>query len=234
MVWFARILIGLLIVVTLAAVGATALFFGAIGISSLFGASHMEGGLAMGAAGLMPLGGLIGAGLGFWLTWRLMKRLSPAATKVAGWCGVGLIAAAIAGWFIYGELTDPDPYRAGYEPVVHVEWRLPEAVAHHQVDRIFRFSMRSSYQNWTLSDAWDLPWVRDEGGVSILRMTARIRWRVSGRTFQLWRAPHHDDRITVDVGLPGDPDNQVEYGPWQEVAGYPGHAFRTRVEKRQE
>jgi hypothetical protein len=234
MVWFARILLGLMIVVVLAAICAMALFFGAIGIGSLFGASHREGALAMGAAGLMPLGGLIGVGVGLWLTWRLMKRLSPAATKLAGWCGVGLIAAAIAGWFIYVEITDPDEYLAEYEPVVHIEWRLPEAVAHDQVDRIFRFSMRSAYQNWPLSDSWDLPRVRDEGGVSILRMTARIRWRVSGRTFQLWRAPHHDDRITVDVGLPSDPDNQAEYGPWRDVEGHPGNAFRTRVEKRQQ
>ena len=97
---------------------------------------------------------------------------------------------------------------------------------------MFLFTMRSSYQNWILSGGWDLPRVRDEVGVSILRMTVNIRWRVTGRIFQLWRTPHHDNRITVDIGLPRDPDHPDEDGPWQNVTGNPGHAFRTRVERR--
>ncbi|MEP0942082.1 MAG: hypothetical protein ABJH63_01815 [Rhizobiaceae bacterium] len=218
----------------MAAIGAIVLFFGVIGIGNLLGASNMEGGLAMGAAGLMPIGGVVGAGLGIWLAWKVMKRLSKGATMVAGFGLATLIAAAIAGWFVYEELSDGNPYLATQEPTVHIEWRLPEKVRHEQVDRLFRFTMRSSYKNWILSDSWDLPRVRDENGISILRMTARIRWRVTGRTFQLWRAPNHDDRITVDIGLPKDPNNQSEYGPWQQVADHPGHAFRTRVHKLQE
>ena len=51
MVWVARIFLGLQMMALMAALGAVILFFGAITIGQLFGASNMEGGLAMGAAG---------------------------------------------------------------------------------------------------------------------------------------------------------------------------------------
>ncbi|MCP5083102.1 MAG: hypothetical protein GY948_15555, partial [Alphaproteobacteria bacterium] len=98
---------------------------------------------------------------------------------------------------------------------------LPEVVRHDWVDRIFRFTMRSSYMDWTLSRGWDEPRARDEDARTILRMYAKIRWRVSGRIFQLWRAPAHDDRITVDLGLPRDPRPTQQYGSWHEVEALP-------------
>ena len=114
MVLIARLLLGLQILVVMAAIGACVAFFGAIGLGLLFGASNMEGGLAMGAAGLMPIGGLVGAGLGLWLAWRLIRKLPPRATMLAGFGMAVLIAAVVAAWFIYDELSDGTPYRIGY------------------------------------------------------------------------------------------------------------------------
>lgn len=231
MVWVARIFLGLLLMVLMAAIGAAILFFGAISFGNLLGASNREGGLAMGAAGLMPIGGMIGAGIGIWLTWWLSRKLSRSATMVAGF-GLAVIAIAlVAAWFIYDELSDGNPYQMGQEPQVHIEWRLPEKVTAGQVDGRYRFMARSSYENWILDDSWDQPRVRDEEGVSILRLKVEIRWRVTGRILQFWPASTPNDRITVDLGLPRDPDNQSEYGPWQEVSGHPEYAFRTRVAK---
>lgn len=232
MVIVAKILLVLQVAMIMAGLGAVVTFFGLIAIATLFGASHMEGGLAMGAVGIAPVGALVGAGIGIFLAWRMTKLMSNGAILLGGYGLAVLVLAAIGAWFAYEEMTDGDPYLAANEPTMHIEWRLPEKVRHDWVDRIFRYSMRSSYMDWILSTHWDVPRVRDENGVSILRMRAKIRWRVTGRVFQLWRAPHHDERITIDPGLPRDPKHQDEYGPWQEVADHPGNAFRVRVSRK--
>ncbi len=232
MLFVAKVLLILLVAVIMGGVGAAAAFFGLIAIATLFGASNMEGGLAMGAVGFAPIGALVGAVVGLWLAWLMIKTMSRGAVMVGGYGLAAVVLTSIGAWFAYEELTDGDPYLVENEPAMHIEWRLPEKVRHDRVDRIFRFTMRSSYMDWTLSTQWDEPRVRDAEGVSILRMRAWIRWRVTGRVFQLWRAPHHDDRITVELDLPRDPGNQNNYGPWQDVAGQPGYAFRTRVVRR--
>ncbi len=229
MVVIAKILLFLQIVVIAAAVGAIAAFLGVIFLATLSGADDMNGGLAMGAAGFAPVGALVGAALGAWLAWRLITRISNAAILGGGYGLAALAALAVGGWFIHQDLTDGDPYASDAEPTVLIEWRLPEVVRHDQVDAIYRFTMRSSYMDWTLSTAWDQPRARDEDRHTTLRMRGNIRWRVTGRIFQLWRAPAHNDRITVDLSLSRDPEPMAEYGPWREVVGAPGHAFRTRV-----
>ena len=234
MVFIAKVLLFLQVVIITAAIGAAVTFVGLISIATMFGASDREGGLAMGAAGIAPMGALVGAAVGMLLAWRMIRLMSNPAILVGGYGLAALVVAAVGAWFAYEELTDGDPYASGGEPTMHIEWRLPEKVSHDQVDRVFRFTMRSSYTDWTLSTHWDLPRVRDEGEVSILRMRAQIRWRVTGRIFQLWRAPNHDDRITIDPGLPRDPEHQEDYGPWQNVADQPGHSFRTRVSRKQD
>lgn len=231
MVLLAKLLLFLQVTVIMAGLGAVITFFGLIAIGTLLGASQMEGALAMGAAGFAPIGAVIGAVIGLLLTWWMIIRMSNGGLLLAGYGLAFLVATTVGAWFAYEELTDGNPYLVENEPTVHIEWRLPEKVRHDWVDRIFRYSMRSSYQDWTLSTHWDVPRVRDEHGVSILRIRARIRWRVTGRVFQLWRAPHHEDRITVDPGLPRDPKHQDEYGPWKEVANEPGNAFRIRVSR---
>ena len=231
MIMIAKILLFLQVVAIGAGVGAVATFFGLILLGTLAGASQMEGGLAMGAAGLAPIGALVGAAIGALLAWRMLSRLSEGAIWVGG-CGLAtLVVFAVGGWFVVEEMTDGNPYGIENEPTVHIEWRLPEAVQHNMVDRIFRFSMRSTYMDWSLTTQWDEPRVRDENGVSILRRKGFLRWREAGRQFQQWRAPHHDDRITVELGLGDDPDHQSDYGPWREVSGHAGYAFRTRVVK---
>ncbi len=150
-------------------------------------------------------------------------------TVLAGGFGlVGLSAPSVAVWFLVQDLTDGNPYPPDAEPTVLIEWRLPEAVRHDWVDGIFRFTMRSSYMDWTLTSHWQEPRARDEDGRTILRMRAIIRWRVNDRIFQLWRAPNHGDRITADLGSPRDPKPTAEYGPGHEVDSAPGNAFRTR------
>lgn len=229
MVVIAKVLLFLQIVVIATAVGAAAAFFGLVLIGTVLGASTMEGGLAMGAAGLAPVGAVIGAALAAWFSWRTIGRMSRPAVLAGGY-GLAVVAAlAVGGWFLVEDLTDGDPYPPDAEPTVLIEWRLPETVRHDWVDRIFRFTMRSSYMDWTLTTHWQVPRARDEDGRTILRFRGKIRWRVTGRIFQLWRAPNHDDRITVDLGLPRDPKPSSEYGPWREVGGAPGNAFRTRV-----
>lgn len=212
-----------------AALGAAAIFLGVILIGTLSGTSNDSGGLAMGAAGLTPYGGLAGAALGLWLGWKVITRAGRGLVLFTGY-GLTLFAAVSVGaWFVHQELTDGDPYEMGKEPMVHIEWRLPEKVPQHLVDRYYRQMMRSSYQNWILSDWWDEPRSRDEGDITILRMKVQIRWRVEKRTFQLWKAPAHETRMTVDLGLPRDPKATEDYGPWTEVEGHKGHAFRWKV-----
>ncbi len=229
MVSIAKILLFLQIVIIAAAVGAVVAFSGLLLVAGLSGGDDINGGLAMGAAGFAPVGALVGAALGVWLAWRTIARTSDTVILAGGYGLAVLAAGAVGGWFFYQEMTDGDPYTSGAEPTVLIEWRLPEVVRHDWVDRIFRYTMRSSYMDWTLSTGWDEPRARDEDARTILRMRAKIRWRVTGRVFQLWRAPDHNDRITVGLGLSRDPEPTQQYGAWHEVEGAPGHAFRTRV-----
>ena len=62
MLQIAKILLFFLVVAVAvgAALGAIGTFFGLISISLLLGASNMEGGLAMGAASLAPVGASLG------------------------------------------------------------------------------------------------------------------------------------------------------------------------------
>jgi len=229
MVLIARILLFLQIVVIAAAAGAVVAFFGIYLLATLAGADDMSGALAMGSAQLAPVGGLAGALLGAWIAWRMIAGGGDAAVMAGGYGLAVLAGLALGGWYLVDELTDGNPYAQGEEPTVLIEWRLPEKVRHEDVDRIYRYTMRSSYMDWTLNTHWDEPRARDEDEHTVLRMRGEIRWRVPDRIFQLWRAPNHDDRFTVDLGLPRDPDPTAEYGPWQDVADAPGHAFRTRI-----
>ncbi|WP_146301708.1 hypothetical protein [Nitratireductor mangrovi] len=226
MVVAARILFFVMIVLIAAVLGAAAAFFGMIAIGTVAGTDNTGGGLAMGAAGFAPVGAIVGAAIGTWFAWRTIFRFGDNAVMASGF---GLAVLAVGAWFVNEELTDGDPYEPGREPTVLIEWRVPEAIPPDEVDGIYRFTMRSSYMNWTLSTRWDEPRARADEEHTILRMRGEIRWRVNGRVFQLWRAPAHDDRITVDLGLARDPQPSAEYGPWREVDGAPGHAFRTRV-----
>ncbi|MEZ5877639.1 MAG: hypothetical protein R3D43_07720 [Tepidamorphaceae bacterium] len=67
-----------------------------------------------------------------------------------------------------------------------------------------------------MSDNWDAPRARDEDGHTILRFRVYPQWRQPGRIFQLWRAPNHDDRITVDLDLGHDPQPSDGYGSWRD------------------
>lgn len=231
MIAIAKVLLFAILVVIAAAVGAAVTFFGAIFIGILTGASQMEGALAMGAASLMPMGAVAGALIGIWLSWKLVRRLDDRSALGGGFGLTILVAGSVAGYFFYEDLTDGNPYSAAEEPTVFVEWRLPDLVPQEQIGQVYRHSMRSSYMNWTLNTGWDEPYARDEDGRTILRLWAKIRWRVNGRRFQLWKAPYHDDRMTVDFELGKDPPATAEYGPWQDVKDHPGHAFRTRVHR---
>lgn len=232
MVLIARILLFTGIVAIAAAAGAFVAFVGIILLGTLTGSDNMNGGLAMGAAGLAPVGALAGAALGAWLAWRLISRLDSRAAMAGGYGLAALAGLSVGGWFLVQELTDGNPYAQGEEPTVLIEWRVPETVRHDWVDGVYRFMMRSSYMDWPLSTDWDEPRARDEDGHTILRMRGEIRWRVPKRTFQFWRARAQDDRITVELDLPRDPRPTADYGPWREVESHPGHAFRTRVVAR--
>ncbi|MBZ0215458.1 MAG: hypothetical protein K8F25_02795 [Fimbriimonadaceae bacterium] len=229
----AKILLFLNSVAIPAALGAVITFYGIIFVeTTFFGSSQREGALAMGAAGLAPAGALVGAGLGIWLAWLIITRMSDASILGSGYGITALMAFAVGGWFLYQNLKDGNPYAPEDEPTVLIEWRLPELVRHDSVDRIFRFTMRSSYKDWTLSTRWDEPRARDEDDNTILRVRGQIRWRVKGRIFQLWRASNQDDRITIEIDLPRDPKPTAGYSPWHEVEGNPGHAYRTRIVDR--
>ena len=227
--WFPKALLILQTVLLGAALGGMAMFFGVILLGSLTGSSNINGGLAMGAAGAMPIGGVIGAAIGLWLGWRAATRWKIGTIRFAAYGFWAVVALGVGGFFVQRELTDGNPYPSDAEPVVLIEWRLPELVPHDQVDRRFRQMARSSYMDWILSDGWAEPRARDEDGVTILRMWIKIRWRVTGRSFQLWQWPNHDDRITVDLRLPKDPAFGGPFSEWYDVEGYPGHAFRTQV-----
>jgi len=232
MVVIAKILLFAFLVVFAAAVGGVATFFGAVFLGILTGASQMEGALAMGAASLAPMGAAVAALIGIWLSWKYVSRIDDRTAMGGGYGLTVLAAGSVAAYFAYEDLTDGNPYAADEEPTVYVEWRLPHLVPHEQVGRIYRHQMRSSYMDWILSTGWDEPNARDEDGHTILRLWAKIRWRVTGRRFQVWQAPHHDDRMTVDLALGKDPPATAEYGPWQDVKNHPGNAFRTRVSRK--
>jgi len=169
MLQIAKILLFFLVVAVAvgAALGAIGTFFGLISISLLLGASNMEGGLAMGAASLAPVGAVLGGLGGGWLAWRLNRHLSRAAIMGIGY-GLSVLAmVAGVGWIIFEELNDGDPYETGMEPVLLIEWRLPETVRHDRIGGIFRHSMRSSYMDWPLTTHWDKPRARDEDGKTI-------------------------------------------------------------------
>jgi len=229
MLTLARILLFVQCVLIAAALGAVAVFILVMALGALTGSSNINGGLAMGAAGMMPIGGVIGAALGAWLGWRAVTRWSRRMVLGAGFGLLALATVIAGGWWLTQELTDGNPYAAGKEPTVLIEWRLPGLVPHNKVQPVYRYTMRSTYMDWTLTSHWDDPFARDEDGRTILRFRGIPRWRVDGRIFQLWQFPDHDNRITVDLGLPRDPKPQPDYGPWQTVAEAPGHAFRTRT-----
>ena len=229
MVILARILLFLFIIVLMAALGAVLAFIGVLLIGALTGVDDREGALAMGAAGFMPYGAVFGAVAGILLALRTVPRVEARTALALGYGFPGMVLLAVAGWYLHGELTDGNPYAQGSEPVVLIEWRLPESFPHEQVPRVFRHSMRSTSMNWTLDLGWDDPPAREENGRTVLRLRGEIRWRAAGRTLQVWRAPNHDDRITVPLELGRDPAGQDDYGPWREVASAPGNAFRTRI-----
>ncbi|MEZ5877638.1 MAG: hypothetical protein R3D43_07715 [Tepidamorphaceae bacterium] len=134
----ARILLFVIIVVVAAAAGTVGIFFGSYYFGILLGASTMEGGLAMGAAGLAPWGGAIGGIAG-----SMVRVAAGAAHRkraaMAGGYGITLFAAlCVGGWFLAEDLTDGDPYE-GEAPTVLVEWRLPETSATSALI-IFRFT----------------------------------------------------------------------------------------------
>ena len=85
MVLIARILLFVLIVAIAAVVGAFAAFFGLYFIGRLMGATDFEGALAMGAAGFMPAGAVVGAVAGAILAWVLIRKLEPRAAMGAGY-----------------------------------------------------------------------------------------------------------------------------------------------------
>lgn len=227
-----KILTFIFVTLFCAGIGAVVAFFGIFIIATAMGDSNMNGGLAMGAAGLAPIGAIIGAGVGIWLSWLICKNPNPKLAMGLGYGLLGIVALCVGGWFLVEELTDGNPYEPGKEPVAHIEWKVPDQVPITHVDSIFRQMMRSSHMDWILSDRWDEPRSRDEDGRTIIRMTVELRWRVRERPFQLWRAPNHDDRITVDLGIPADPEHSDEYGPWTKVEGHPGNEFRWRIERR--
>lgn len=226
MVLIARILLFILIVAIAAVVGAFAAFFGLYFIGKLMGASDFEGALAMGAAGFMPAGAVVGAIAGAIFAWRLNRRLEPRAAMGAGYGLAGLIALVAASWFGLDYYREGGPYAVEEEPLVLIEWRLPEQLAASDVV-LYRHTMRSTFMDWTLNTGWDDPPAREEEGRTVLRFRGYLRWRREGRIFQLWKFPQHDDRITVELKLGADPEAQADSGPWREAGE--GHAFRTRV-----
>ena len=165
----AKILLFLQVVVICAALGAVLAFVGLMIFGNLAGASNMEGALAMGAAGLAPYGALAGAAIGVWISLRMMARMSRGAILLGGYGLAAIVVFAIGAYFVIEELSDGNPYEIENEPVLLVEWRLPEQIQHSMADRIFRYSLRSTFMDWSLSLGWDTPRVRDEGGVSILK-----------------------------------------------------------------
>ena len=229
MVGFARFLLFIQLVVIAAAIGAVVVFLGVIALGTLTGSSNINGGLAMGAAGLMPVGAIAGAILGGVFSWRMISRWDNKAILGGGFGLFGFVAMLVGGWFLHQELTDGNPYEPDEEPTVLIEWRLPELVPHNEIKPVYRYTMRSSYMDWTLTTNWAEPFARDDGASTILRFTGKIRWRVTGRIFQLWKFPRHDDRITVDLMLPRHPQPSEEFSPWVGVESAPGHAFRTRI-----
>ncbi len=226
MVVIARVLLFILIVVVAAAIGAFGAFFGLYFLGRLMGADDREGGLAMGAAGYLPIGAVVGAALGAWFAWRTLRKLEDRATMAAGYGLAGLVALVAAGWFGLDYYQQGGPYAVEDEPLVQIEWRLPEQVPAADVVR-YRFTMRSTFMDWTLDSKWDDPPTREEEGRTVLRFRGHLRWRREGRIFQLWTFPDHDDRITVELDLGADPEAQADYGPWREAGD--GHAFRTQV-----
>lgn len=228
MVIFAKILLFIYIVLISAVLGAAVAFFGVIVLAELMGASNINGGLAMGAVGYAPVGGLVGAGLGAWLFVKIANRAGSAAVMGAGFGFLAVSMLAVAGWFVYQKVSSGSPYRPGKEPIVLIEWRLPDTLPAGDAIN-WRFMMRSSYMNWILPSEWDEPASRQENGHTILRMRVTIRWRVTGRTLQLWRAPQHDKRMTITPDLPRDPPASDDFGPWHDIDSAPGNAYRLRI-----
>lgn len=229
MVGFAKFLLLLQLAAVGAVAGAFVAFFGLILVAQLFGASTMEGGLAMGAVGFMPFGAIGGAGVAVWLCWKFRYKLSDRGALASGFGLIALVGLAIGGWFLIEELSDGNPYDQGKEPWVHIEWRLPEELDSNEIRRIFRHTMRSPHMDWTLTTQWDVPDMRYEAGHTLLRLRGELRWRLDGRIFQLWRAPAHNDRITINLNLGHDPQPMDDYGPWVEVDEHPGQAWRVKV-----
>lgn len=225
----ARILLFLQIVVLAAAIGAIVGFFGLILLGEVTGTSNINGGLAMGAAGFAPVSALVGALAGAWFGWRLIGRLGRNTVMFGGFGIAVLIALSVGGWLLFEELNDGNPYAPDKEPTLLIEWRLPGLIAHDEARQFYRHLLRTSYMDWVLNVGWDEPHARDENGQTILRLSGKIRWRVTGRTLQIWRFPLHDVRITAELGLGKDPKPMAEYGPWQAVKEAPDHAFRTRI-----
>ena len=88
-----------------AVVGAAIIFFAVVILGELTGSDNEQGAIAMGAAGFIPFGAIVGGVLGTWLIGRNIRLVSSKTAMVVGF-GLPSLAAALVGGWINCLITD--------------------------------------------------------------------------------------------------------------------------------
>ena len=218
-----RLLLTVVIAAVIAAAGAVAAFFLVVVIGEALGASNREGALAMGAVGIAPLAGAVAGLVGLWPGWWLAGRTPPV---VAGGISVPVMVAGIGAAVWFGGVFDPPPppdpnaeyYYPGTPPEVVFEVRLDRKVPAEGIEARWQKNLRTHQPlNYV---AWQDDPVREEDGVTVLRLATRLAWRHEGRVLEVWEGenwPEAGPRYLFDLGLAELPEMTEGFGEWHRV-----------------
>lgn len=218
-----RLLLTIVIAAVIGAVGMVAGFYLFVIIGQAMGASNREGALAMGAAGLAPIAGVVMGLVGLWPGWWIAKRTPPA---VAGFVSVPILVGGIGAGAWFGGAFDPPPppdpnaayYYPGTPPEVAFEVRLDRKVPAEGIQGRWQKNLRTHQpMNYV---AWEDDPVREEDGVTILRLATRLAWRHDGRVLEVWEGemwPESGPRYLFDLDLAAVPEMTQGFGDWHRV-----------------
>lgn len=192
---------------------AGALAFAGIGL--LTGADAREGGVAMAAALLgLPLGAVIGAGLGLWLALRWRRRSGASVIGWQVWGALGLLVAgagAFAFWLFDNDIPPSFAHDAP-RPVLEAEIRLPDGLP--GVD--YAVNRGAQVRSQVVYSRTDQPLpTRLEPGYTVLSTRIELTYRTADRSLELYLSD--TELLVFDLPYAPSPDASETFSDWRGV-----------------